>query len=90
MKKKLLKRLFGSGKPASNKPVTRRITRRSNIKTYCGSKYEINRAYEDLVNKENIHITSVSITRVDHDGGKGYVDNYMIAISYDYYTYYYT
>ena len=60
--------------------------RRSNIKTYCGDKYEISRAYENLVNKENIHITSVSVTRVDHDGGRGYVDNYMIAISYDYYT----
>lgn len=59
--------------------------RRSNIKTYCGSKYEINRAYADLVDKENIHITSVSVTRVDHDGARGYVDNYMIAISYDYY-----
>ena len=59
--------------------------RRSNIKTYCGGKYEINRAYSDLVDKENIHITSVSITRVDHDGMRGYVDNYMIAISYDYY-----
>lgn len=59
--------------------------RRSNIKTYCGRKYEINRAYSELVDKEDIHITSVSITRVDHDGGRGYVDNYMIAISYDYY-----
>lgn len=59
--------------------------RRSNIKTYCGGKYEINRAYSDLVGKEDIHITSVSITRVDLDGGRGYVDNYMIAISYDYY-----
>lgn len=58
--------------------------RRSNIKIYCGGKYEISRAYEDLVNKEEIHITSVSITRVDHDGGRGYVDNYMIAVSYDY------
>lgn len=64
-----------------NKPVVRR----SNIKTYCGDKYEISQAYEDLVNKEEIHITSVSITRVDHDGERGYVDNYMIAVSYDYY-----
>ena len=78
---KLLKWLFGSRKPALNKPVVSG----SNIKTYCGGKYEISRAYEDLVNKENIHITSVSITRVDHDGGRGYVDNYMIAVSYDYY-----
>lgn len=78
---KLLKWLFGSRKPTLNKPVVRL----SNIKTYCGGKYEISRAYEDLVNKENIHITSVSITRVDHDGGRGYVDNYMIAVSYDYY-----
>ena len=59
--------------------------RRSNIKTYFGGKYEIYRAYSDLVNKENIHITSVSVTRVDDDGERGYVDNYMIAISYDYY-----
>jgi len=77
----LLQRLFRSIKPTLNKPVVRR----SNIKTYCGAKYEIRRAYEDLVNKENIHITSVSITRVDHDGGRGYVDNYMIAVSYDYF-----
>jgi len=78
---KLLKRLFGSRKPVLNKPVVMR----SNIKTYCGSKYEISRSYTDLVDKENIHITSVSITRVDYDGGRGYVDNYMIAVSYDYY-----
>lgn len=78
---KILKRLFGSRKPALNKPVVRR----SNIKTYYGGKYEISRAYEDLVNREEIHITSISITRVDHDGGRGYVDNYMIAVSYDYY-----
>jgi hypothetical protein len=74
---KLLKLLFGSKPPA--------VTRRSNIKTYCGDKYEISRVYEDLTHREDIHITSVSITRVDHDGGRGYADNYMIAISYDYY-----
>jgi hypothetical protein len=78
-----IKRLFS--KKAETKQCDIHVVRRSNIKTYCGGKYEINRAYSDLVDKENIHITSVSITRVDHDGGRGYVDNYMIAISYDYY-----
>lgn len=70
-----IKRLF-------NKKKT---VRRSKIKTYCGGKYEIHQAYSDLVDKENIHITSVSVTRVDNGGTRGYVDNYMIAISYDYY-----
>jgi hypothetical protein len=77
----ILKRLIGSKKPALNKPAVRR----SDIRTYCGSRYDIGRAYENLINREEIHITSVSITRVDHEGGKGYVDNYMIAISYDYF-----
>ena len=61
------------------------IGRRSNIKTYCGDEYNIQRAYKDLTDREDINITSVSITRVDKKGMKGYVDNYMIAVSYNYY-----
>jgi hypothetical protein len=65
---------------------SKKIIRMSQVKTYCGDKQGIDRAYSSLVLRENIHITSVSITRVDHDGTRGYVDNYMIAISYDIHT----
>jgi len=63
----------------------KKLIRKSDILTVFGGQYEISNVYQKLLNKENIHITSVSITRVDHDGMKGYVNNYMIAISYDYY-----
>ena len=61
------------------------IGRRSNIKTYYGEYYDIERVYKDLTDREDINITSVSVTRVDKGGMKGYVDKYMIAVSYNYY-----
>jgi hypothetical protein len=83
MKEPKLKRMmkFFKGLFQRSKPVRRF----SNIRIYYGDKYEIDAAYRDLVHKEGTHITSVSITRVDNQGSRGYVDNYMIAVSYDYY-----
>ena len=71
-----LKGLFKRNKP---------VKRFSNIRMQYGDKYQIDSVYRDLVHKEGVHITSVSITRVDNLGSRGYVDYYMIAVSYDYY-----
>lgn len=77
---KFIKNLFKGKKQQCNLPVVRR----SNIITCIGDEYQCKRAYNNLVDREEIHITSVSITRVDHDGGRGYVNHFMIAVSYDY------
>lgn len=59
-------------------------TRYSNVKTFYGSEYELTRATTDLCNNKTVKITSVSATRVDNEGSKGYVDKYLFTISYDY------
>jgi len=60
------------------------VKRMSNINTYLGSQYELSRCYDKLIDNPNIEITSVSVTRVDHSGMNGYVDKYLIAVSYNY------
>lgn len=72
---KRIKKLF------MKKPV-----RRSNIVTRQGEERYISTVYQNLVDRQDIHITSVSITRVDNLGSKGYRNEYMIAVSYDYYS----
>ena len=60
--------------------------RSSNIVTRRGEERCISTVYQNLVDRQDIHITSVSITRVDSLGSKGYRNEYMIAVSYDYYS----
>ena len=72
----LIKRLF----------VCKPLTKLSKIEMFLGESYEVNRWHQSLSRNHNIHITSVSITRVDNLGSRGYVDCYMMAVSYDYYT----
>ena len=58
--------------------------RRSNIKLISGTSNNLYESYEHLVGKENILITSVSISKQvpGYDKSEKY---YIMAISYDYY-----
>ena len=65
---------------ALNKPKYRH----SNIITYVNTQEGLWKAYDDLIRKNNIHITSVSITDMPHAIGRASdPDKYMMAVSYD-------
>ena len=60
-------------------------TRHSGVLSIYGSSYEFSiHKIKKIIEYEDFLIISVSITRVDSQGGRGYVDDYMCLISYDY------
>ncbi len=73
-----IKKIFGI-KPR------KKLIRRSNIRSHIGNYYDISVIYRDLTGREDIFITSVSITKALKQVGFGHSDEYLILVSYDYF-----
>lgn len=64
--------------------VKKEAARKSSVSTFYGDRWEIANAYKHLIDKEDISITSVSITQVVDSDFKNHKNNFLIVVSYDY------